>query len=171
MTSTEHLDRPEFSLGKAQESISSVPSSTTVVIIKVGKDQEVSKSIGSISAISKVCSQIHGPVSISSIQIRWRPRTKGCDLKFVAYSSSSTRTSSDYGFMPNAGGEVSTEMRHGEWKTFQVQIPTGLAAQISPVSGQYPPASLFLSSKGDAECYVDFHLFVGGQRFIHAEDF
>jgi len=171
MTTTEHLDRPEFLLGQAHESIASVPAQDTIVIIEVKDDTEVSKAIGSFSAISRVCSQIHGPVSISKMRIRWLPLTKGCQLKYVVYSAAASVNKLNYAQRPNASGEVSTEMRHGEWKTFELNIPQGLASQIQPVSGQFPPPALFIYSKGSAECYVDVFLNIGGQRFIFCEDF
>lgn len=159
-------------VGVTDESVKNADEVSGVTVVIGGdKDVEVCKAIDQIPEIKKLITQVHGAVSIESITVRWQPIAAKAQIAFLLTKTGSATTKSTYMQKPNAGGAVATSYNCGEWRTFKLVIPDGLAKQLSPVSGVYPGMEMFLYATGEAVWAVDFEIMCHGRRFIYGEGF
>nr|QDH89209.1 MAG: hypothetical protein H1Rhizo26FD35_000001 [Riboviria sp.] len=159
-------------LGVSHESAApGAQSFISIVAVPAARDTMVAKDVSAISAISNELAAIQGSVLLDKIEIHYKGNDDGDSLEFVMYKSGGSVTSTNFFLKPNAVAHRSTKFNMGMVHKFEVPVPLGLAAQISPASGEYPAVAFYLRVTGDPYCSVFFHLRCNGYRLVEGAGF
>jgi hypothetical protein len=157
-------------LGASSERISQAKTHETIVPVKL-PTTFVSKDLDSVRAISNVCDQIHGPVSLKRLVVKVKFMEEDANLDFVLYRTGATKSEDEIAFMPNVEGLCATKLTLGKWTTWEASVPDGLANQISPVSGEFPGLAIAVSVSGKMKGAFYFYLEIGGTRLLPPSSF
>jgi hypothetical protein len=168
---TEVTPKLEGVLGVSDEVIKKVPSSRVFVVVPLTQGASVVKSVASVNAIQNVISEIHGPVSLTRIMVKFIASKAGDGVGYVLTKTGSAVNEKNFLMKMNARKILATSYNLGELREFEVAVPAGLANQLSPVSGLFPGLEIFIKSYGQAEVHVTFELELQGDRFVEASDF
>lgn len=159
-------------LGVASEVVAQAGDKSRVLVVINGKSSEnVCKPVAELGKIPSIIAEIQGAVKIVKADLRWMPCEVGAMIAIVFAKTGSNVTSTNYMSKPNVFVSIGASMNIGNMFKTPLVIPQGLAAQISPVSGQYPGAELFAYSSGKAVWAVDIELECDGMRLVACEGF
>jgi hypothetical protein len=161
----------ERSLGFSSERAADSGSHRTIVAVPLAAGTEVSKTLASITSIQSLIAEIHGPVTVEKIMIKVSGRKSGDGVGFVLSRTGGAITEKNFLLKLNARKMTFTSYNVGTMLEYDVPIPSGLARQISPVSGQFPGLDLFVKSYGEADIVVFFELGIHGDRFVTSAGF
>lgn len=167
----EETAKIENVLGTSSERAAVVAQSRVFVIVSLPAGTSVCKSIAAISSVQQVISEIHGPVSLNKVIVKFIANKSGDGVGYVLTKTGSTVSEKDFLCKMNARKILATSYNLGELREFEVPVPAGLASQLSPVSGQFPGLVMFIKNYGSAEVFVTFELNLQGDRFVEGSDF
>jgi len=148
------------SLGTASETVLGDDSNLVILTVPLVSGKFVCKDVLSIVAVKTLASQVHGPLELEKIEVKFWAKTPGQAVAFmVGMSGMSVSDEMDLMAYPNAFGEVSTKLTCSKMVTYSATVPANLAKQLNPPSGDYPPPCLYVSMNG-ADALGSVHIYI-----------